>query len=287
MLGQILAGAGAAGPDGAGRRGEPLSLPRLRPSPRTSPGRRSMSTAGRRWSDGRARRQARARHRRAQAASAGRSRRRFAAEGARVAIVDRAPKETSDEVVAAIEANGGKAFAAQADISDEAQVLKLFKTALKKLGGLDILVNNAGILLEKPLLETTRRGLRPADRREPARRVPGRARGAPRDVARRDPGASSTSPRSLPISAARTAPLYCASKGGVLSMTRSWAREFAPHILVNAIAPGPTDTPMLGPESTSPETLAKESHEPARPDRAGRKRSRRRRCSWPGPARHS
>ena len=56
--------------------------------------------------------------------------------------------------------------------------------------------------------------------------------------------------------------VYCASKGGVVSLTRSWAREFAPDILVNAIAPGPTDTPMLGIESTSPETLAKESMNP-------------------------
>ena len=53
-------------------------------------------------------------------------------------------------------------------------------------------------------------------------------------------------------------------------MTRSWAREFAPNILVNAIAPGPTDTAMLGAGSTSPETLAKEALNPlgriARPE---------------------
>lgn len=45
-------------------------------------------------------------------------------------------------------------------------------------------------------------------------------------------------------------------------MTRAWAREFAPHILINTIAPGPIDTPMLGIEQTSPETLAKESQNP-------------------------
>jgi 3-oxoacyl-[acyl-carrier protein] reductase len=56
--------------------------------------------------------------------------------------------------------------------------------------------------------------------------------------------------------------VYCASKGGILSMTRSWAREFAPAILVNAIAPGPTDTPMLGAEFTSLATLAKEAQNP-------------------------
>ena len=45
-------------------------------------------------------------------------------------------------------------------------------------------------------------------------------------------------------------------------MTRSWAREFAPNILVNAIAPGPTDTAMLTGGSTSPETLAQEAQIP-------------------------
>ena len=45
-------------------------------------------------------------------------------------------------------------------------------------------------------------------------------------------------------------------------MTRAWAREFAPDILVNALAPGPTDTPMLGAEFTTPETLAKETENP-------------------------
>jgi 3-oxoacyl-[acyl-carrier protein] reductase len=38
---------------------------------------------------------------------------------------------------------------------------------------------------------------------------------------------------------------YCATKGGILSLTRSWARELGPRILVNAVAPGPIDTPLL------------------------------------------
>ena len=54
-------------------------------------------------------------------------------------------------------------------------------------------------------------------------------------------------------------------------MTRSWAREFAPHILVNAIAPGPDrHADARRRSSTSPETLAKESQNPlgriARPE---------------------
>ena len=39
---------------------------------------------------------------------------------------------------------------------------------------------------------------------------------------------------------------YCASKGAVVSLTRALARELAPDILVNAVAPGPVDTELLG-----------------------------------------
>jgi 3-oxoacyl-[acyl-carrier protein] reductase len=51
---------------------------------------------------------------------------------------------------------------------------------------------------------------------------------------------------------------YCASKGAINAMTKSWAKEFAPEVLVNAIAPGPIDTDMLGVEQMSPEWRTKE-----------------------------
>ena len=76
-----------------------------------------------------------------------------------------------------------------------------------------------------------------------ARRHPGDARGAAASAARA--AASSTSPPNLPISAAPNASVYCATKAAMLGLTRSWARELAPRILVNAVAPGPTDTPLL------------------------------------------
>ena len=82
--------------------------------------------------------------------------------------------------MAAIEQAGGRAFALRADVADEAQVLALFAEALPRLGGLDILVNCAGILFEKPLLDTSVAGFRPADRRQPARHLPGRTRGLAR-----------------------------------------------------------------------------------------------------------
>jgi 3-oxoacyl-[acyl-carrier protein] reductase len=185
----------------------------------------------------------------------------FAAEGAHVAIVDRALKKAGEKVAASIEAKGGNAFALQADISEEAQVIRLFKSALKRLGGLDILVNNAGIMLEKPLLETSAADF---DRvigvnlrgvflvgREGLRAMAGQQSGRVINIA-----------SELAYLGRANFSAYCASKGGVISLTRAWAREFAPHVLVNAIAPGPTDTPMLGIEFTSPEVLAIESDNP-------------------------
>ena len=57
---------------------------------------------------------------------------------------------------------------------------------------------------------------------------------------------------------------YTAAKGGLVSLTRSLARELAPAIRVNAIAPGPTETAMLASELTTPELRAREVDIPMR-----------------------
>jgi 3-oxoacyl-[acyl-carrier protein] reductase len=185
----------------------------------------------------------------------------FAAEGAHVALADRAPIAKIEAVAAEIGALGGTTFAVRADVADEAAVLAMFETVLDRLGGLDILVNNAGVLIEKPLLETTAADF--------DRLIGVNLRGAflvgreaLRVMARQDAGRVINIASELAYLGRENASVYCASKGGVLSMTRSWAREFAPKILVNALAPGPTDTPLLTGGSTSPETLAKESQNP-------------------------
>lgn len=174
-------------------------------------------------------------------------------EGAHVAIADMVPAEIADA--------GGKAFAVHADISDERQVEALFETVLARLGGLDILVNNAGILIEKPLLETTMAdfdrlmgvNLRGAF-------MVGRA--ALRVMAGQGSGRVINVASELAYLGRANCSVYCASKGAIVSMTRSWAREFAPAILVNALAPGPTETEMLTGGATAPETLAAEADNP-------------------------
>jgi 3-oxoacyl-[acyl-carrier protein] reductase len=58
------------------------------------------------------------------------------------------------------------------------------------------------------------------------------------------------------------ASVYAATKGAILSLTRSWARELAPDILVNAVAPGPVDTPLLGWDAMNAEQRALETLNP-------------------------
>jgi 3-oxoacyl-[acyl-carrier protein] reductase len=181
----------------------------------------------------------------------------FAAEGAHVAVNDLAPGAPIDAVVAEIHTRGGRAFAVPADVADEAAVLTMFE----HLGELDVLVNNAGILIEKPLLETTAADF--------DRLIGVNLRGAflvgreaLRVMVRRGEGRVINIASELAYLGRANCSVYCASKGGVLAMTRSWAREFAPRILVNAIAPGPTETPMLTGGSTAPETLAQEANIP-------------------------
>ncbi|MGH6875727.1 MAG: SDR family NAD(P)-dependent oxidoreductase, partial [Aestuariivirgaceae bacterium] len=66
------------------------------------------------------------------------------------------------------------------------------------------------------------------------------------------------------------ASVYCATKAAILGLTRSWARELAPRILVNAVAPGPTDTALLDFDRMTPAEQAVETALPmgriARPE---------------------
>lgn len=182
----------------------------------------------------------------------------FAQEGCQVTIADYASEAS---IADAVKATGNGAQGRQVNVADETDVVQLFD-AVGKSGGIDILVNCAGILVEKPLLETS---VADFDRQIGVnlKGVFLVGREALRLMVTQDRGGRLINIASeLAYLGRENCSLYCASKGGVLSMTRSWAREFAPKILVNTIAPGPTDTPMLGIEQTSAETLAQESNNP-------------------------
>lgn len=120
--------------------------------------------------------------------------------------------------------------------------------ASARLGGLDIVVNNAGILEEVPLGSITAAHI--------DRMFAVNVRGAIL-VARealphlRDGGRIINVASELAYLGRADASVYVATKTALLGLTRSWARELAPRILVNAVAPGPTDTPLLGFEELS------------------------------------
>jgi NAD(P)-dependent dehydrogenase (short-subunit alcohol dehydrogenase family) len=77
-----------------------------------------------------------------------------ARRGYAVCVNYRSRRDAADEVVAAIEAEGGRAFAMAADISLEAEVEKLFEACDRRLGRLTALVNNAGVLEKQARVES-------------------------------------------------------------------------------------------------------------------------------------
>ena len=134
------------------------------------------------------------------------------------------------------------------DVTDETSVKAAFAALHETHGRLDGIVSNAGIMVEKPLAETT---MEDFDRviainlrgvfLTAKSALPYFRKGMPdAEKPRIVNVASELGHLGRPEYAA-----YCASKGGVITLTRALARELAPDILVNTLAPGPTDTDML------------------------------------------
>jgi len=182
----------------------------------------------------------------------------LAAEGALLAVAD---VRDCAETVGAIVSAGGNALAFSCDVAREEQVEALFRDTVARMDRIDIVVSNAGIILEKPLLETSL-----AD----YERVMGVnlrgcflvGRAALRQMSVQKSGRLINIASDLGFGPRERFSVYSASKAGVLGFTRAWAREFGPHLLVNAIAPGPVDTDMLALDQMSPEWRAKEEQIP-------------------------
>jgi NAD(P)-dependent dehydrogenase (short-subunit alcohol dehydrogenase family) len=90
----------------------------------------------------------------------------LAAAEAYVVVNYASSKEGADRVVSEIAERGGKAFAAQGDISKPDDVKQLFEDVVREFGGLDVLVNNAGVYSFGPLENVNR--LRSAAGKAPA-----------------------------------------------------------------------------------------------------------------------
>jgi NAD(P)-dependent dehydrogenase (short-subunit alcohol dehydrogenase family) len=167
---------------------------------------------------------------------------RFAEEGAQVAVADvegAAAEKVADEV-------GG--LAVQVDVSDESSVEAMYAATAERFGGIDVLYNNAGISPadDASILET--------DLEAWERVLAVNARGVylcckhgiPHLLERGGGSVINVASFVALVGAATSQISYTASKGAVLSLSRELGVQFARRgIRVNALCPGPVETPLL------------------------------------------
>jgi 3-oxoacyl-[acyl-carrier protein] reductase len=168
---------------------------------------------------------------------------RLAADGMDVVVHYAGNPARADEVVRSITSAGGAATAVKADAAEEAEVVALFDAADQTYGGVDVVVHTAGIMLLSPLVDlklddldrmhrTNIRGTFVVDQ-QAARRL--RRGGALINFS------SSVVKIALPDYTG-----YAATKGAVDAMTLILAKELRGRdVTVNAVAPGPTATPLF------------------------------------------
>jgi NAD(P)-dependent dehydrogenase (short-subunit alcohol dehydrogenase family) len=158
--------------------------------------------------------------------------------GAQVIVTGR-DKQRGDEVVAGIEAEGGKARFIAADLADFDDVRRLAEAA----ADVDVLVNNAGVFPGGPTEQTTRESFDlvfDVNVKAPFYLT---AAIAPQMAARGGGAIISISTMAATIGMSGLA-AYGASKAAIEALTKSWTAEYGPQgVRVNVVAPGPTRTP--------------------------------------------
>lgn len=175
--------------------------------------------------------------------------RALAADGADVVVHHLAQREEAEALCEELRGQGVRAVEVSADVTEWEQISAALRRAEELLGPVSVLVNNAGWMESRRLVDTDLRqwrrtmsvdldGVFAVTRQV----VPG--------MLERGRGRIVSVSSQLAYKGAPDFVAYCTAKAGVLGFTRALAREVGPAIRVNAIAPGPIDTPMVTPHAT-------------------------------------
>jgi NAD(P)-dependent dehydrogenase (short-subunit alcohol dehydrogenase family) len=163
---------------------------------------------------------------------------RLAAEGARVACVD-VNGGNAEATVKAIAATGGEAIALEADVTDDTACVRMVAATLARFGALSTLVNSAGVTSASgptPPLDEWRRVVDV--------NLGGTWRAAREALAATGHGSITSLASIYGVVGGSMSPAYAASKGGVATLTRQLAMQWAPAIRVNCVCPGHVETPL-------------------------------------------
>jgi NAD(P)-dependent dehydrogenase (short-subunit alcohol dehydrogenase family) len=170
--------------------------------------------------------------------------RRYAKEGARVAVVSSKNIERARAIVSQIRDDGGAAEAFLADCSKVPEIDKLVGDVIAAFGGLDIVVNNAG-MMHTASVEQTTEAIWDEQLDLNLKGAFFLVRAALPEFRRRGRGKVINISSIWGIGAGPNCPAYCASKGGLENLTRALAVEIGRYnINVNSLAPGNIATPL-------------------------------------------
>jgi 3-oxoacyl-[acyl-carrier protein] reductase len=168
----------------------------------------------------------------------------FAEAGATVAFTYKSSVAAADELVAGLNARGGKVSAYQSDASSLADATAVVESVIKEFGRLDVLVNNAGITKDTLLLRMTEEDW---DRvmANNLKSVYNYTKAACRQMMGQRAGKIVNLTSVVGITGNAGQANYAASKAGIIGFTKSIAKELGSrNIQVNAVAPGFVDTDM-------------------------------------------
>lgn len=176
----------------------------------------------------------------------------LAEAGADVALAARSTGEIK-RVATEVAEHGRRALAVPTDVAESGEVEKLFERVLEEWGGFEILVNNSGVIHSAPLIETN-----PGDwDRVVATNLRGTflcMRAAGRHFLDRQRGKIVNIASNFAFIGVPGFASYCASKAGIIGLTRAAAVEWARYnVQINAIAPGYVETEMNAPARSDKE----------------------------------